>query len=379
KNLRSKSSSPAIFWSGRSKKVPIFLFKADALGCNFTEHKSIANKYHMSFKQPKGDCKLVRTLLTCHGFKECEASSVNYNIIWTGSHVKPYFLSSMLKFQKVNHFPRSYEITRKDRLYKNIEMMQQNKGFKHFNFVPQTFVLPREYKAFLFHSNKEKCLWIVKPTSLSRGRGIFLTNSPEKALVDDNVVVCRYIDNPLLINGYKFDLRLYVLVTSFDPLIIYLYKEGLTRFATVQFNKSSKFMGDSCMHLTNYSINKHSSAYVSNNDASVEDRGSKWSLSGLLRFLRENHYDTTALMMSIEDVIIKTMISGEFAISAACKAFVPHRGNCFELFGFDILIDEKMKPWVLEVNLSPSLACDAPLDLKIKSNMISDLLSLVGS
>uniref|UniRef100_A0A4W5MXQ7 Tubulin--tyrosine ligase-like protein 5 n=1 Tax=Hucho hucho TaxID=62062 RepID=A0A4W5MXQ7_9TELE len=58
--------------------------------------------------------------------------------------------------------------------------------------------------------------------------------------------------------------------------------------------------------------------------------------------------------------------------------FVPHRNNCFELYGFDVLINSNLKPWLLEVNLSPSLACDAPLDLKIKTSMISDMFSLVG-
>lgn len=58
--------------------------------------------------------------------------------------------------------------------------------------------------------------------------------------------------------------------------------------------------------------------------------------------------------------------------------FVPHRRNCFELYGFDILIDSDLKPWLLEVNLSPSLNCEAPIDMKIKSALICDLLNLIG-
>jgi hypothetical protein len=57
---------------------------------------------------------------------------------------------------------------------------------------------------------------------------------------------------------------------------------------------------------------------------------------------------------------------------------VPYRSNCFSLFGFDILIDQNSKPWLLEVNLSPSLNIDAPIDLKIKGEMVSDLFSLIG-
>lgn len=49
-----------------------------------------------------------------------------------------------------------------------------------------------------------------------------------------------------------------------------------------------------------------------------------------------------------------------------------------ELFGFDILIDDTLKPWLLEVNLTPSLGCDSPLDVRLKSALIADLLTLVG-
>ena len=57
---------------------------------------------------------------------------------------------------------------------------------------------------------------------------------------------------------------------------------------------------------------------------------------------------------------------------------MPHTSNCFELFGFDILIDEVMQCWLIEVNLSPSLGCDSPLDQKIKGNLMADLFSLIG-
>ena len=83
-------------------------------------------------------------------------------------------------------------------------------------------------------------------------------------------------------------------------------------------------------------------------------------------------------MQSIEDVIIKSIISVEFPVNSACKMFVPHRRNCFELYGFDILIDSDLKPWLLEVNLSPSLNCDTPIDMKIKSALLCDLLNLIG-
>ena len=65
-----------------------------------------------------------------------------------------------------------------------------------------------------------------------------------------------------MINGHKFDLRIYVLVTSFDPLKIYVYKEGLARFATQEYQQQKGAMGNKFVHLTNYSINKKSENFV---------------------------------------------------------------------------------------------------------------------
>ena len=65
-------------------------------------------------------------------------------------------------------------------------------------------------------------------------------------------------------------------------------------------------------------------------------------------------------------------------IFSAFEMHVPYRTNCFELLGFDILIDSNLKPWLLEVNLSPSLNTDMPLDLKIKGNLLADLFTLIG-
>ena len=90
---------------------------------------------------------------------------------------------------------------------------------------------------------------------------------------------------------------------------------------------------------------------------------------------------------------MKSFFSVAFTVNSACKMFVPHRNNCFELYGFDILVDQQLKPWLLEassrsvgsgkkiimqVNLSPSLNTDTPVDVDIKTRLLRDLLTLVG-
>ena len=80
----------------------------------------------------------------------------------------------------------------------------------------------------------------------------------------------------------------------------------------------------------------------------------------------------------IYDIIIKSIISIDEQSKAEMKKSNINRNNCFELLGYDILLDENLCPWLLEVNLSPSLAFDSPLDLKIKANLLKDTFNLTG-
>ncbi|XP_038597781.1 tubulin polyglutamylase TTLL5 isoform X7 [Tachyglossus aculeatus] len=376
--VESPEDHQCITWTGGCKRIPVLVFHAEAILTRDSSIRVIGERYHLSYKIVRTDSRLVRSILTAHGFHEVHPNSTEYNLMWTGSHLKPLLLRSLSDVQKVNHFPRSYELTRKDRLYKNVIRMQQAHGFKAFHILPQTFLLPAEYPEFCSSYSKDRGPWIVKPVASSRGRGVYLINNPNQISLEENILVSRYINNPLLIDDFKFDVRLYVLVTSYDPLVIYLYEEGLARFATVRYDQGPKFIRNQFMHLTNYSVNKKSGDYVSCDDPEVEDYGNKWSMSAMLRYLKQEGRDTSVLMAHVEDLVIKTIISAELAIATACKAFVPHRSSCFELYGFDVLIDATLKPWLLEVNLSPSLACDSPLDLKVKASMISDMFTVVG-
>jgi tubulin polyglutamylase TTLL5 len=86
--------------------------------------------------------------------------------------------------------------------------------------------------------------------------------------------------------------------------------------------------------------------------------------------------DMNLLWSRIYDVILKSLMSVDGYITAGIKKMAT-KNICFELLGFDILLDADMKPWLMEVNLSPSLATESPLDLKIKSNLFLDSMNLV--
>lgn len=90
-----------------------------------------------------------------------------------------------------------------------------------------------------------------------------------------NYIASYYIDNPMLLDGFKFDLRIYVAVTSINPLRVYMYEEGLVRFATVKYNQDTGNKQSKFTHLTNYSLNKYNVNFQENTDAKADDTGSK--------------------------------------------------------------------------------------------------------
>jgi len=252
-------------------------------------------------------------------------------------------------------------------MYRHISKLREIHGAKHFAFLPKTFLLPGEYAYLQQEMERDKHrLWIAKPSASSQGRGIIVTSRLDEIPQKGQHIVSEYIPNPLLLDGYKFDMRIYVAITSVSPLRVYIYEEGLTRFATCKYDAAKFTEGNrkqgKYMHLTNYSVNKRNANFIGNHDAQADGFGSKWSVSALKEKMEAFGINHREIWRKIEDLVLKTVISGEAAMYSQSEQYMPFRTNCFELLGFDVLIDSALEPWLIEVNLSPSLNCDSPLD-----------------
>lgn len=108
--------------------------------------------------------------------------------------------------------------------------------------------------------------------------------------------------------------------------------------------------------------------------------GHKRKLSWALQWMTTQGIDTAAVMRAIDDIVVKTILSTESAVKHGYQSLFPTRTTssaCFMLLGFDILLDTTLKPWLLEVNMSPSFTCGAQLDADIKTALIRDTLHLV--
>ncbi|XP_068814501.1 tubulin polyglutamylase TTLL13 isoform X1 [Struthio camelus] len=318
----------------------------------------------------------VRRAAQSCGLKEV-GENEDWTIYWTDYSVSLERVMEMKRFQKINHFPGMTEICRKDLLARNLNRML--KLFpKEYDIFPRTWCLPADYGDFQAYSRVRKNrTFICKPDSGCQGRGIFITRNPKEIKHGERMICQQYISKPFLIDGFKFDMRIYVLVTSCDPLKIFVYKEGLARFATMRYiEPSSSNLDDICMHLTNYAINKHNENFV--RDDTV---GSKRKLSTLNAWMMDNSYNTKKLWEDIEDIVIKTLISAHPVVKHNYQSCFPNHTTgcaCFEILGFDILLDRKLKPWLLEVNHSPSFTTDSRLDREVKDALLCDTINLIN-
>ncbi|CAI5670786.1 unnamed protein product [Oreochromis niloticus] len=296
-----------------------------------------------------------------------------------GHHMKSPGFKALGEHQKLNHFPGTFQIGRKDRLWRNLSKMQVRFGKQEFNFFPQTFVLPQDIKLLrkAWEEGGAKQKWIIKPPASARGIGIQVIHKWSQMPRKRPLLVQKYLDKPYLISGNKFDLRLYVYVTSYNPLRIYMFSDGLVRFASCKYSSSMKTLSNKFMHLTNYSVNKKNSEYQTNSDYKA-CQGHKWALKALWQYLGSKGVNTTLIWEKIKDIVIKTIIASEPYVNSLMKLHVRTPYSCHELFGFDIMLDENLKPWILEVNISPSLHSNTGLDVSIKGQMIKDLLNLAG-
>lgn len=136
------------------------------------------------------------------------------------------------------------------------------------------------------------------------------------------------------------------------------------------------------MHLTNYAINKDHPNFQFNESKERMDVGHKRSITSIYKKLAEEGHDVNLLKERINDLLIKTIITGYPTLSASVTNVHPDNfGNdmCFEVLGFDVMLDHKLNPCLLEINYTPSFTTDTPLDRFIKKNLITDTLNLVNA
>lgn len=369
--------------------------------------------------------------------EDFELESTNFNLLWADTVIPTQRLSQFSNWQRFNHFAGMYIITRKHYLATTMGRLKKLLP-EHFSYVPNSWALKTERQAFakymagiqtasgaiISSSNADataaaataasKKFFIMKPNAGCQGRGIFITRDPLDAVEDpESYIVQEYITRPLLISGKKFDLRVYALLTSIRTPSIFVYHDGLVRICAEAYERPTDAnVQISCKHLTNYAVNKTSNQFEFN--SSPEGDGSagnkrdfKWFNTWLDSLtdadLGDMHANTgkrkgqsrkieaaalgvgvtrsAHVWSAIDFMITKTILAAQPHVNHTYTTLFPHSNDgftCFEILGFDVMLDERLNPWLIEVNHTPSLACDTPLDRRIKENLVTEAISILN-
>jgi len=239
-----------------------------------------------------------------------------------------------------------------------------------------------------FSLNGVHGFWILKDPALNCGRGVrtfseLLPLLHEAERADWQVIVQKYMERPLLLKERKCDVRLWVLVTSWNPAVVWVWPEPYLRLASKPFTWESAQVADPFVHLTNRAVQKRpddSEASPRKPGPLEEDEAHIWLLPAFLEWAEAELTDLGGgARQRWEEHTWPLMLEAVRTCVWSCKEDVgAHPRGCFELFGFDFLLDTEMKPWLLEANSSPDLCEDAGPSLRrMTEAALSELLELV--
>ena len=236
-----------------------------------------------------------------------------------------------------------------------------------------TDILDRLTEKFVqYELNGINNIWICKPAGLSRGRGIDVFASLVEIL--DNChregqwVAQKYMENPMIIQGRKFDIRQWVLVTSWNPLTIWFWNKPYIRFPAADYDPNN--LNDRCVHLTNNSVAKYAK------NTTEMGQGNMWDVETFAGYLQteygEEKWEEGGLRKRCQQVIKNTLESVQDMFDENNR-----KATCTELYGFDLMLDEDCNPWLLEVNSSPTMEFSTPITEYLCQKVMEDTVKVI--
>ncbi|MGH1439697.1 MAG: hypothetical protein ACRBBR_06275 [Cellvibrionaceae bacterium] len=308
-----------------------------------------------------------------------QGDSNNWDTCWYTGMPDSDTFEQLDASKTLNHIPGNNALTIKSYLNETLVKARQHslgtENQKRYQFFPETYSMPEDYYHFQAEAaSNPDTLWIQKPKNLSRGRGIEVVKHPETVPFDPEWLIQRYLTDPHLYNGHKYVLRFYVLITSVEPLRFYLYREGFAKLASETYNETD--LDNLYRHLTNPDINEENTE----NDVPV----TFFSFEQYRQWLKGEGLDDEALFANFKDLITLTVIAAREKMRHACQAKERDTQGCYELIGLDCMVDNSLKPWILECNLSPSLDTYASAEdgandeTTIKRQLVHDLVNMLG-
>lgn len=261
-------------------------------------------------------------------------------------------------------------------------------AFSHAEFFQPTYRLrdSDELSAFaaqLPDKDTPDNLWILKPSNLSKGRGVrvvwqfdWLRRELRKGRLpvfryegdEYEYIVQRYIRNVLLLDGKKSELRIYWLIASLDPLLVLMYPEGTARLTSMPFKLDD--FSNPLIHITNvYQQKKHGGV--------DPDTELKWDFARLQDYLSRAKGAPPDFLTRVLPERLRQCLA---YVVRACEEQLretPVEGLFFGLYGADVILDEELRPWLTEVQRGPGLSHDDTIKQRVLPPMLRGAVSIV--
>ncbi|KAL9644030.1 hypothetical protein ABK040_005498 [Willaertia magna] len=333
------------------------------------DNKDIKLSYYLyKTKEMKYKVSVLRRTFEENGFTLMKEITNELNFYWgnsfPSSKIETFSFSTL-----INHFPNSHHLTNKNLMTLHLQ------NLKDFSYLPISFVLPNQMNEFIeFNKLNLNNLWITKPYNSERKK-------------ESKCIASIYISNPLLINNKKFDLRLYVLLIG-KGRQIYLYKDGIVRFASEDYSNNFDSLNNLFIHITNNTINDKMNAVTSKGTKHGTKKFGFFNNKSLSE-LKEEYISSNNFELfwnDLKDLVLKTCLNTIYNKDYQEERFNKYLDQCFELLGFDIMLDEKYFPYLLEVNAMPDLLGVSSSNhlvyeknFEVKAKMLSEALTIVNN
>lgn len=328
-------------------------------------HKNDQKKYYVYCKKNDSNhLKSVFSVLDSLGFERTSNES-DWDLLW--AHEYPFnklsnILHNLKSNQKVNHFPGCGYLTNK------IDLSTSNNLY-----LPMAFKIPQDEKLFKEYvlSNSDK-LFVEK---LNGHRGIKIKSWKEFNFTENsNYFIQEFIERPFLIDGFKFDVGIYTVITSIDPLRVYTFQaDVLFRFCPIEYYPfdpevlDKYIVGDDYLPIWEVPSLKY---YYNKLGFSMKD-----SFNAYLKTLGKN---SEIVWERIEEAIKEVILMKENDIKISMNKYGSGR-NFFELMRFDFIIDEELRVFMLEANMSPNLSpAHYPPNRLLYEQVIFNTFALIG-
>lgn len=287
-----------------------------------------------------------------------------WDVLWSHNYPFRELKTTMVQLkthQRVNHFPGSGFITNKVNLAVS--------GLPH---IPKAFRMPAEKAELLAYAKKNPKMMFVQKSN--NHRGIKIEKLDALDLGQDGSFVQEFVHNPLLVDGYKFDIGVYTILTSIHPLRVYIFEgDVLFRFCTDKYHpfdaevQAKYVVGDD--YLPTWKVPSLATYY---NDLGF---GMKRSFDAWLRAQDKN---PNLVWDSVRDTIRRVFQDKETALIQATSHY-PSSKNFFEMMRFDFVIDDQLQVHLMEANMSPNLSsAHFKQNRLLYEQVVYNLLSLVG-